>query len=61
MVVQINGKLRSRIKAPTNAESKHIEKIALDDAKVQSAIADKMIKKIITIPGKLINIVTGEK
>jgi leucyl-tRNA synthetase len=61
MVVQINGKLRSRIHAPTNAESKVIEKIALDDAKVQAAIADKMIKKIITVPGKLINIVTGEK
>ncbi len=61
MVVQINGKLRSRIHAPTDAESEVIEKIALDDAKVQLAIADKMIKKIITVPGKLINIVTGDK
>jgi leucyl-tRNA synthetase len=61
MVVQINGKLRSRIHAPTDAEAKVVEKIALDDAKVQAAIADKMIKKIITVPGKLINIVTGEK
>jgi leucyl-tRNA synthetase len=61
MVVQINGKLRSRIQAPTDAESKVIEKIALDDVKVQTAIADKMIKKIITVPGKLINIVTGDK
>lgn len=61
MVVQINGKLRSRIQAPTDAESKAIEALALNDAKVQIAIADKMVKKIITVPGKLINIVTGDK
>jgi leucyl-tRNA synthetase len=61
MVVQINGKLRSRIQTPTGAETKTIEKIALDDSKVQLAIADKQVKKIITVPGKLINIVTGDK
>jgi leucyl-tRNA synthetase len=61
LVVQINGKLRSRIMAPSNAETTHLEKIALDDSKVQHAIADKLIKKIITVPGKLINIVTGDK
>jgi leucyl-tRNA synthetase len=61
MVVQINGKLRSRIQTPTGAEAKTIEKIALDDSKVQLAIADKLVKKIITVPGKLINIVTGDK
>jgi leucyl-tRNA synthetase len=33
----------------------------LGDSKVQQAITDKIIKKIITVPGKLINIVTGEK
>jgi leucyl-tRNA synthetase len=61
MVVQINGKLRSRIQAPTDAETSAIEAIALGDLKVQQAITDKLIKKIITVPGKLINIVTGDK
>ena len=61
LVVQINGKLRSKIKAPTNAATKAIEELALTDAKVQTAIADKIVKKIITVPGKLINIVTGER
>jgi leucyl-tRNA synthetase len=61
MVVQINGKLRSRIQTPNGAETKIIETLALQDAKVQLAIADKMVKKIITVPGKLINIVTGDK
>lgn len=61
LVVQINGKLRSRIKVPSNAEIKLIEKIATEDTKVQSSIADKVIKKIVTVPGRLINIVTEEK
>ncbi|MHB1949221.1 MAG: leucine--tRNA ligase [Gammaproteobacteria bacterium] len=61
LVVQINGKLRSRIKVPSNAEAKQIEEIATQDAKVQNSIADKVIKKVITVPGKLINIVTGDK
>jgi leucyl-tRNA synthetase len=60
LVVQINGKLRSRIKAPSNAAPKAIEELALNDAKVQNAIADKIVKKIITVPGKLVNIVTGD-
>jgi len=61
LVVQINGKLRSRIQAPTDAERDVIEKLALNDAKVQHAVMDKIIKKIITVPGKLVNIVTEEK
>lgn len=61
LVVQINGKLRSRIKVPSNAEPKLIETIATQDSKVQNSIADKVIKKIITVPGKLVNIVTGDK
>jgi leucyl-tRNA synthetase len=61
LVVQINGKLRGRIHAPSDAAPKDIEEIALRDAKVQSALTDRIIKKIITVPGKLINIVTGDK
>ncbi len=61
LVVQINGKLRSRIQAPSDADTKTIEEIALRDVKVQQATVDKLIKKIITVPGKLINIVVGEK
>jgi leucyl-tRNA synthetase len=61
LVVQVNGKLRSRILTPSDAEKQTIEAIALGDSKVQQAITDKIIKKIITVPGKLINIVTGEK
>ncbi len=61
LVVQINGKLRANITVPRDADTKTIETIATADAKVQQSIADKSIKKIITVPGRLINIVTGDK
>lgn len=61
MVVQINGKLRTRVTVPTDADKKTIENIATQDAKVQLTISDKIIKKIITVPKKLINIVTENK
>jgi leucyl-tRNA synthetase len=60
LVVQVNGKIRSKISVPDNAEIALIEKIALADKKVQPYTEGKAIKKIITVPGKLVNIVAGE-
>ncbi|RDI42831.1 leucine--tRNA ligase [Aquicella lusitana] len=60
LVVQVNGKLRSRVRIPTNADQQAIETTIKDDSKVQQAIGGKPIKKIITVPGKLVNVVTGE-
>lgn len=60
LVVQINGKLRSKITVPIHADTKTIENIATQDAKVQNTIANKSIKKIITVPGRLVNIVVGD-
>ncbi len=59
MVVQVNGKLRSKINIPHNADTATIETTAKQDEKVQQAIQGAAIKKIITVPGKLVNIVTG--
>jgi len=61
LVVQINGKLRTRIKVPSDANENIIRDIATQDVKVQQTIANKEIKKVITVPGRLVNIVTGEK
>jgi leucyl-tRNA synthetase len=58
LVVQINGKLRTKIKVASDADKQTIENAATMDAKVQQTIADKSIKKIITVPGRLVNIVT---
>lgn len=59
LVVQVNGKLRSRIRVPHNADANTIEHHVKQDEKVQQAIQGSVIKKIITVPGKLVNVVTG--
>jgi leucyl-tRNA synthetase len=55
--VQINGKLRDRITVPANASQEEMEKAALANEKVQSFLAGKTVKKVIVVPGKLVNIV----
>jgi len=57
--VQILGKVRARIQVPTNTSAADLEKLALADGKVQELIAGKTVKKVIVVPGKLVNIVTG--
>lgn len=60
LVVQVNGKLRSHIKVPNGADNATIESLAQQDPKIQSFIGNKPIKRIIIVPGKLVNIVIGE-
>jgi leucyl-tRNA synthetase len=55
--VQINGKLRSRITVPADAEEAFIIERALADEKVKAAVAGKQIVKKIYVPGKMVNIV----
>lgn len=58
LVVQINGKLRTRITVASDATEKSIQDTAINDAKVQQTLTEKTVKKIITVPGRLVNIVT---
>jgi leucyl-tRNA synthetase len=55
--VQVNGKLRGLVIVPAGATNDEVERAALADAKVQTAIAGKQIVKKIVVPGKLVNIV----
>lgn len=57
LIVQVNGKLRDKITVEATADTVQIEKTALDCSKIQSIVANKPIKKIITVPNKLVNIV----
>ncbi|HVY53283.1 MAG TPA: leucine--tRNA ligase, partial [Gammaproteobacteria bacterium] len=59
LVVQINGKVRGKVSVPHDADNALIEKIALSDEKIQPHITGKEVKKVICVPGKLINIVVG--
>jgi leucyl-tRNA synthetase len=58
-IVQINGKLRERMILPINIDEESAKKAALDRSKIQDHLTDKTIRKIIFVPGKLINIVAN--
>ena len=55
--IQINGKLRERIVVKKDATAGEIESLALANAKVQEHLAGKTPRKVIVVPGKLVNVV----
>ena len=57
IVVQVNGKLRSRIWKPFGTPSAEVEVAALADEKVRPFLAAKQVVKVIVVPDKLVNIV----
>ncbi|MCM8801047.1 MAG: leucine--tRNA ligase [Candidatus Omnitrophica bacterium] len=57
IVIQINGKVRSRIEVPSDITEDKLKELALNDLRIKSWIQDKPIKNIIVVPQKLINIV----
>ncbi|AKH37082.1 MULTISPECIES: leucine--tRNA ligase [Nitrosomonas] len=57
LVVQVNGKLRAQIRVPKEADRTTIEHMALDHAHIQKTITGQSVKKIIVVPGRLVNIV----
>ena len=59
VVVQVNGKLRGKVTVPASASEDEVKSAALADDKVKSFTEDKAVKKIIYVPGKLVNIVVG--
>lgn len=57
IVLQVNGKVRGRLVVPAEATAAELEKIALADANVQSHIDGATVRKVICVPGRLVNIV----
>jgi leucyl-tRNA synthetase len=57
LMLQINGKLRGDIKVPAEASKEQIESIALDSEPAQKALNGGTPKKVIVVPGRLVNIV----
>jgi leucyl-tRNA synthetase len=57
LVVQVNGKLRGRITVPASAKDEQIKTVALADENVKKWVEGKPIKKVIVVPGKLVNVV----
>jgi len=57
VVLQINGKVRSRITVPFGTAQKVLEELAVADEKMKPLLAGKTIAKIICVPDKLVNLV----
>ncbi|HEY3859456.1 MAG TPA: leucine--tRNA ligase [Gammaproteobacteria bacterium] len=57
LVVQVNGKLRGKILVAADAAREVIEKAALAEPSVQPFVQGKEVKKIVVVPGKLVNVV----
>lgn len=57
IVLQVNGKVRGRLTVPAEATKEELERIAMADANVQAHIGDATVRKVICVPGRLVNIV----
>jgi len=57
IVIQINGKLRDRIKMPIVATEEELKAVALSNPKIQDRTTGKTVRKVIVVPKKLVNIV----
>ncbi len=60
LVVQVNGKVRDRIKVPADITEDEMREVALSSEKVKKYTEGKEIVKVITVPGKLVNLVVQE-
>ncbi|MDR0690757.1 MAG: leucine--tRNA ligase, partial [Streptococcaceae bacterium] len=59
VVFQVNGKVRAKFEVANNLTKEDLEKIALANKDIKKSIADKTVRKVITIPNKLVNIVAN--
>ena len=57
IVLQVNGKVRGRLTVPAEVTKEELEKIAMADTNVQAHIGDATVRKVICVPGRLVNIV----
>lgn len=59
IAVQVNGKLRATISCKAEASREEVESLAMQNKNVQDYIKDKQIKKVIFVPGKIVNVVVS--
>ena len=57
LVVQVNGRKRGDVRVPRDADSRAIERIVLADPAVQKHVNGQAIKKVVVVPGRLVNVV----
>ena len=54
---QVNGKLRARLEVPAGIDAEELQRRALAEENVQRFIAGQAVRKIVVVPGKLVNVV----
>ena len=59
IVVQVNGKVRAKMSAPADADKAAVEALALEQDNVQRFLDGVTVRKVIVVPGKLVNIVAN--
>lgn len=59
IVVQVNGKVKAKLMVPKDVTKEALEQIAMDEDKVKEQIDGKTVRKVIAVPGKLVNIVAN--
>lgn len=59
IVIQLNGKVRTKLNIPKDASKEMMEELAMNDDKVKEDLNGKTVRKIIAVPGKLVNIVAN--
>ncbi len=59
VVVQVNGKVRARLDVPAEADQQAVQTMALEDENVAKHVEGMTIRKVIVIPGKLVNVVAN--
>ncbi|WP_434359299.1 leucine--tRNA ligase [Parasalinivibrio latis] len=59
IVVQVNGKLRAKLTVAADATQEQVEAVAMQDENIAKNIDGKTVRKVIYVPGKLLNIVAN--
>ena len=59
IVIQVNGKVRSKVTVAADISEEDLKQVALEDSNVVRFITDKTVRKVIVIPGRLVNVVVS--
>jgi leucyl-tRNA synthetase len=57
IAVQINGKVRSKIMVPADADQRQLEAVARADSRIAELLAGKQVAKVVAVPGRLVSFV----
>jgi len=61
VVIQINGKMRSKVIVPKDTSKDDLERLAMDVEVIKDKLSGMTMRKVIVVPGKLVNIVASER